>query len=83
MFITILISYLTCNEEIHQLSILEEGGVKFIMIFFYVLFAFLVIVGIASIDHTLKKKLKNDERIIERLDLIWKEIKELKDRAQY
>jgi len=53
------------------------------MIFLYVLFAFLVIVGIASIDHTLKKKLKNDERIIERLDLIWKEIKELKDRTQY
>lgn len=46
------------------------------MKFFYILFMILVIVGIASIDHSLRKKLKNDERIIERLDLILREIKE-------
>jgi hypothetical protein len=49
------------------------------MVVFYILFMFLVIVGLASIDHSLKKKLKNDERIIDRLDLIWKEINKNKN----
>jgi len=44
------------------------------MIVLYILFMFLIVAGLASIDLSLKKKLKNDERIIERLDLIWKEI---------
>lgn len=55
----------------------KENEVRYVMNFFYILFMFLVIVGIASIDHTLKKKLKNDERIVERLDLIWKELKNI------
>lgn len=48
------------------------------MNFFYISFMILVVIGLASIDHSLRKKLKNDERMIERLDLLWKEIKEMK-----
>lgn len=48
------------------------------MDFLYILFMILVVIGIASIAHSLRKMLKNDERIIERLDLLWKEIKEMK-----
>lgn len=44
------------------------------MEFFILFFMLLVVVGLASIDHSFRKKLKNDERIIERLDLIWREM---------
>lgn len=38
----------------------------------------LVLFTLISIDSSLRKKLKNDERIINRLDLIWKEVQENK-----
>ncbi|WP_162848415.1 hypothetical protein [Paenibacillus nanensis] len=44
-----------------------------------ILFMVLTIIGIASIDGTLKKKVRQDERILERLDLIWEEIRKDKD----
>ncbi len=50
------------------------------MIFLYISFIILVVGGLVSIDLSLKRKLKNDERIIERLDIIWKEINDIKDK---
>lgn len=50
------------------------------MYFFVSLFMILVVVGLANIDHSLKKKLKNDERIIDRLDLILKEVNNNNDK---
>lgn len=40
------------------------------MIVLICIFLFLVVLGVISIDGSLKKKLKNDESIINRLDLI-------------
>lgn len=42
----------------------------------YLLFMILVVCGLINIDRLLKKKLENDERIIERLDLLRNEGKE-------
>ncbi len=39
------------------------------LIFLYALFLLLVIMGLGTIHYTLKLQLKNDERIINRLDL--------------
>jgi hypothetical protein len=39
----------------------------------------IIIIGLASIDGTLRKKTKNDEKIINRLDLIINELKNKKD----
>lgn len=47
-----------------------EGEIIMLTIFFMIL----VIFGLVSIDQSLRKKLKNDERIINRLDLLWSEI---------
>lgn len=40
------------------------------MVVLICIFMFLVVLGVISIDVSLKKKLKNDESIINRLDLI-------------
>jgi hypothetical protein len=44
------------------------------MVIIVCFFMLLVIMGLASIDSSLKKKVKNDERIINRLDLLLREI---------
>lgn len=51
------------------------------MIFFSVFFLILVIVGLGSIHYTLKLQVKNDERIINRLDLIIKELNTLNNKV--
>ena len=48
-----------------------------IIIFFSILFMFLVIVGLGTIHYTMKIQVKNNERIINRLDLIIKELNDL------
>ncbi len=45
------------------------------MLFVIVLFMILVIIGLASIHHELRNRTKNDERIINRLDLIIKDLR--------
>ncbi|MCR8633790.1 MULTISPECIES: hypothetical protein [Paenibacillus] len=41
-----------------------------VIVIVLVILVFVVVLGISSIDYKLKKKLENDERIIERLDLL-------------
>ncbi|AHV98787.1 hypothetical protein PSAB_19470 [Paenibacillus sabinae T27] len=55
---------------------LLEGEIIMISIFFMII----VIFGLVSIDQSLRKKLKNDERIINRLDLLWSEINKSNER---
>lgn len=43
----------------------------------------IVVFGILSIDGKLKRKLANDERIIQRLDSILAELKDLNRRDEY
>ncbi|PRX72573.1 hypothetical protein B0G52_105126 [Cohnella sp. SGD-V74] len=51
------------------------------LIFLYALFLLLVVMGLGSIHYTLKLQLKNDERIINRLDLIIKELSILNNKS--
>lgn len=48
-----------------------------------VIIIFILVLSVAMIDGKLKKKLENDERIIDRLDLMIKEIKELKKESRW
>lgn len=41
-----------------------------ILIFFTIVFCIMVVVTLISIELKLRKKLENDERIIERLDIL-------------
>ncbi len=52
------------------------------MIVFSVIFMIFVMLGLISIERKLQSKLKNDERIINRLDLILKEISNKKQEEQ-
>lgn len=54
-------------------SINEKSG-EF-MILYFSLFMILVVVGLGTIHTCLKKQIQNEERIIERLDMILLELK--------
>lgn len=49
------------------------------MIFYFGVFMILVVVGLGTIHTCLKKQIQNGERIIERLDMIYLELKKDKD----
>ncbi|MFC5471888.1 hypothetical protein ACFPPD_24735 [Cohnella suwonensis] len=61
------------NKIIH---FLEEGEN---MNFYVVLFMILVLMGLGSIHHELRKRIINDEKVIDRLDLIIKELRSQND----
>lgn len=46
---------------------MKQGGY---LMFFSILFCFIVVVTLISIELKLRKQLENDERIIERLDIL-------------
>lgn len=49
------------------------------MIFYFGLFMFLVVVGLGTIHTCLKRQIQNEEKIIERLDMILLELKKERD----
>jgi len=62
-------------------ELIPTPGEGDMLIFLYALFLLLVVMGLGSIHYTLKLQLKNDERIINRLDLIIKELSILNNKS--
>lgn len=59
-----------------EMNALEHNGKGFLaMNVTLIIFMVLVIWGIISLEHKLKKKLNNDERIIARLDILINDLK--------